>query len=91
MGKDENTTELSTIKRRRVETQYLIPPKDEDIEDSESECENQKKEQTREELTLVAQKAAPLYEQCVIIFEYVTTKMNSLDKDQQCAKREKRP
>ena len=45
MAQDGEIIGPGTIRRRQVETQYLDPSKVEDIEDSESEHEDEKKRQ----------------------------------------------
>ena len=69
-----------------METQYLGPPEVESIEGSCSEQEDkkQRQDQTRKDLTSVAQKAAQFYEKYIKNYKYVTTEIHSLTKDQQC-------
>ena len=62
------------------------PPKATGIKNSNSEQEDEKQrqDQTRKELTLVAQKAEQFYEKYFKNYKYVPIEMCSLAKDKQC-------
>ena len=77
---------MGQVSSEKVETNYLGPPKIEGIEDlsPEQEDENQRQFQARTKLTLVAPKAAQYYEKYITNYEYVTTEMYSLVRDEQC-------
>ena len=63
MGTDGDIAKPVTIKRRRVEIQYVDLPKVKDIEDFKAEHKDEKKrwENTRAGLILILQKAAQCY------------------------------
>ena len=62
------------------------PPKIKGIEDTSSQQEDEKRRQnqTRKELTFIAQRTTQFYEKCVKDCKCVTMGMGSLVKDQHC-------
>ena len=59
-------------------------PKTENIEDSESECEDdrKKKEHTRVDFNLLPYQEAQLYEKYVTNYNHVASEMHSLNSDE---------
>ena len=81
-GDDGKASEPSIV--RWVETLYLDQPKVKGIDDWYCEQEDEKQNETRKELTLVAQHVAQFCEKYVEMYRYAIMEMHSLAKNQQC-------